>query len=254
MVHLSEMSWSKIQKAEEVLRTGDLVNVKVIGIAQGKEPGQKKISLSIKQISGDPWNTVEDQFRIGDKIKGKVTRCVKFGAFVEIAEGIEGLVHISEMSYRRVLKPEEVVSQGDSVEVMIKELDPERRRISLSMKDAEGDPWIEAPEKYSIGKSVPGIIEKKERFGFFIELEPGITGLLPKSKISSHHKPALLEKLREGDAIAVIIEEIHPDERKITLSPGDAMDEEDWRSFAQDKKKSMGSLGEKLQQALKDKK
>nr|MBC8456974.1 S1 RNA-binding domain-containing protein [Deltaproteobacteria bacterium] len=99
MVHISEMSWSKIQKAEEVLQTGDLVKVKVIGIEQGKEPGQKKISLSIKQISGDPWNNVEDQFSIGDKIKGKVTSCVKFGAFVEIAAGIEGLVHISEMSY-----------------------------------------------------------------------------------------------------------------------------------------------------------
>ncbi len=121
------------------------------------------------------------------------------------------------------------------------------------MKDAEGDPWIEVPERYTIGKSVAGIIEKKERFGFFIELEPGITGLLPKSKIASHDKPALLEKLREGDTIAVIIEEIHPDERKITLSPGDAMAEENWRSFTQDKNKSMGSLGEKLQQAFKQK-
>ncbi len=254
MVHISEMSWSKIQKAEEVVQTGDLVKVKVIGIEQGKKPGQKKISLSIKQISGDPWNNVKDQFSIGDKIKGEVTRCAKFGAFVEIAAGIEGLVHVSEMSYRRILKPEEVVSQGDSVEVMIKEIDPEKRRISLSMKDAEGDPWIEAPEKYNVGKSVAGIIEKKERFGFFIELEPGITGLLPKSKIASHHKPALLDKLREGDTIAVIIEEIHPDERKITLSPGDTTDEEDWRSFTQDKKKSMGSLGEKLQKALNQKK
>jgi len=254
MVHISEMSWSKIQKAEEVLQTGDLVKVKVIGIEQGKEPGQKKISLSIKQTSGDPWDNVRDQFSIGDKIKGKVTRCVKFGVFVEIAAGIEGLVHISEMSYRRVLKPEEVVSPGDSVEIMIKELDPEKRRISLSMKDAEGDPWIEVTERYNIGKSVSGIIEKKERFGFFVELEPGITGLLPKSKIANHDKPALLEKLREGDTIAVIIEEIHPDERKITLRPGDAMAEENWRSFTQDKKESMGSLGEKLQQALKQKK
>ena len=250
MVHLSEISWSRIEKVEDVLQPGELVKVKVLGIEQGKKPGQKKISLSIKQTLGDPWNSVADQFRIGDKIKGKVTRCVKFGAFVEIAAGIEGLVHLSEMGYRRVVKAEEVASPGDIVEVMIKEIDAEKKRVSLSIRDAEGDPWIDAPEKYPAGKSVEGTIEKKERFGFFVELEPGITGLLPKSKINSYHKPALIEKLREGDAIAVIIDQIHPDERKMTLSPRDAMDEKDWQSFTQDKQKSIGSLGEKLQQAL----
>jgi small subunit ribosomal protein S1 len=254
MVHLSEISWSRLEEAHEVLKTGDSITVKVIGIEQGKQPGQIKIALSIKQVTGDPWNSVQDKFRIGDKIRGKVTRCVKFGAFVEIAPGIEGLVHISEMSYKkRVLKAENVVAVAETVEVMIKEIDVEKRRISLSMRDAEGDPWIDIREKYTVGQCVDGTIEKKEKFGFFVVLEPGITGLLPRSKINNSHKPALIEKLRQGDAITVMVEEIHPEERKITLGPGDSTDEDDRGKFAKDTEKPIGSLGEKLQQALKSK-
>ena len=254
MVHLSEMSWSRVKNAEEVLKTGDLITVKVISLEDGKEPGQMKIALSIKQVSEDPWNSVKDRFSVGAKVKGKVTRCEKFGVFVGIEPGIEGLVHISEMSYRRVLKPEGIVKTGDSVDVMIKEIDVEKRRISLSMKDAEGDPWIDVLEKYPVGRSIEGKIEKKERFGVFVELEPGITGLLHKSKIDNFHTPALIEKLREGDAIRVVVEEIHPDERKITLSPGDSMKEDEWRDYTENEGRPLGSLGDKLLQALKSKK
>ena len=254
MVHVSEISWSRVGKVEDVLKTGDLVTVKIIGMEEGKRPGEKKLALSLKQMTGDPWDNGEGLFRTGDKIKGKVTRCVKFGAFVEIAPGIEGLVHISEMSYKkRVLKAEDVVMAGDTVEVMVKEIDIEKRRISLSMKDAEGDPWIDIFNKYKVGQSVEGIIEKKERFGYFVSLEPGITGLLPKSKIESLHQPSVIEKLGQGDAIPVVVEKIDPDERKIALSPGDTMGEEDWRKYGKNSEKPIGSLGEKLRQALKPK-
>jgi small subunit ribosomal protein S1 len=179
---------------------------------------------------------------------------VKFGAFVEIAPGIVGLVHLSEMSYKkRILKAEDIIATGETVEVMIQEIDVEKRRISLSMREAEGDLWINIQEKYRVGQSVKETVEKKEKFGYFVVLEPGITGLLPKSKINTSHKSALTEKLRQGDAITVIVEEIHPDEKKITLSPGDLMDEDDWRSFAKDRGKLIGSLGEKLKHALKSK-
>ena len=254
MVHLSELSWSRVEKAEDVLKAGDSITVKVVGIDQGKRPGEKKIALSIKQVSGDPWDSAQDEFRIGDKIMGKVTACVKFGAFVEIAPGIEGLVHISEMSYKkRVVKVEDIVAKGETVEVMIKEMDVEKRRISLSMKEAEGDPWVSIREKYTVGQSVKGVVENKENFGYFVALEPGITGLLPKSAINTFHKSTVTDKLRQGDAVTVIVKEIHPDERKITLGSGDSMDEDDWKSFAKDRGKSMGSLGEKLQAALKSK-
>ncbi len=191
----------------------------------------------------------------GDKVKGKVKQCMHFGVFVELEPGIEGLVHISEMSYKkRILKTEDVVNIGDMIDVMIKEIDHDKKRISLSMKDAEGDPWINIQEKYKTGQSVEGIVEKKEKFGYFITLEPGITGLLPKSKISKSANPASIEKLKEGDKITVAVEEIKIHDRKISLTPGDATEEDDWKKYSKESKKvSLGSLGEKLQQAMNNK-
>lgn len=254
MVHLSELGWSRVAKAEEVLSGGEVVTVKVIGMGPGKKPGQVKIALSIKQLTEDPWNNVQDEFRVGDKTRGRVTRCVKFGAFVEIAPGIEGLVHISEMSYlKRVLKAEDIVADGETVDVMIKEIDVEKKRISLSMKEAEGDPWVDIRDRIKVDQSVEGTIEKREKFGYFVRLEPGITGLLPKSKISNSNNPATIEKLKEGDRITLVVEEIRPEERRITLRPGDSAGEDDWRSYTKAEEKPIGSLGEKLQQALKSK-
>ena len=211
-------------------------------------------SLSIKQVEGDPWEGVTEKFHADDKVVGRVTRCANFGAFVEIAPGIEGLVHISEMSYRkRVLRPEEIVRSGEDVHVMIKEIDPVKKRISLSIKDAEGDPWAYVDEKYPIGELREGILEKKEKFGYFISLEPGITGLLPLSMIKNAGTSALIEKSREGSTLTVIIKEIDQAKRTITLAPGDARDEVEWKSFTKDSKKPLGAFGEKLQQALKSK-
>ena len=255
MVHISEISWARLASPDEVLHTGDTVKVKVLDIQTNEATGEKKVSLSMKQIDADPWESINERFASGDKIRGKVTRCMDFGCFVEIEPGIEGLVHISEMSYtQRVNKPQDVVSQGDIVDVMIKEIDPEKKRISLSMKDAEGDPWIDVKDKYQIAQAVEGTIEKKERFGFFISLESGITGLLPVSRIKRHHDPAAIEKMKEGERIMVVIEEIDPAQRRITLAPGDSRDEDDWRTFSKDSSEPVSSLGDKLQKALKAKK
>lgn len=253
MAHVSELSWSRVEKPEDILNQGDTVRVKVIKIEPGKKEKELKISLSVKEAEGDPWENVGEKFRAGDKVKGKVTRCAAFGAFVEIAPGIEGLVHISEMSYtKRVMKPEEAVHEGEFIDVLIKDIDLEKRRVSLSLRDAEGDPWTDIGEKYSVGQSVTGTVEKKEKFGFFITLEPGITGLLPKSKISKAASPSALGKLKEGDSVTVMIEEIHPADRKITLGTGEASDEGDWQKYAKGvKASSVGSFGEKLQQAMK---
>lgn len=255
MVHLSELSWSRVEKPTDAFETGARVPVRIIGIETGEKPERPKISLSIKQVTGDPWERVSESFKEGDKITGKVTRCAHFGVFVEIAPGIEGLVHISEMSYtKRVVKPENEVKPGETVSVVVKEIDPSKRRISLSIKDAEGDPWLEVGEKYRLGQAVEGRIEKKETFGYFVELEPGVTGLLPKSGFKKSYQPASIEKLKQGDNISVVIEEIKPDDRRITLGPGDSRDEEEWRKFAGAEETSLGSLGEKLQQALSSKK
>jgi small subunit ribosomal protein S1 len=255
MVHVSEMSWSKAAKPEALVNVADTVRVKVIGIEPDKRPGLLKISLSMKQFTEDPWISAGEQFHEGDKIQGTVTRCANFGAFVEVAPGIEGLVHISEMSYKkRVLKPEDIVTAGQTVSVLIKEVDLDKRRMSLSIRDAEGDPWIGIAEKYKIGQIVKGILEKKENFGYFVNLEPGITGLLPKSNLGKADKPAELEKLKDGDSIPVMIEAINPGDRRVTLTPAETAGEQNWQSFSDASTTSLGALGEKLQLALDKKK
>jgi small subunit ribosomal protein S1 len=243
-----------VETPADVLKEDDQVSVKVIGVDTDASGGSPKIALSIKQLEGDPWDRVTERFHAGDKVKGTVTRCADFGAFVEIAPGTEGLVHISEMSYiKRILKPEDLVTPGDTVSVLVKAVDAENKRISLSMKDAEGDPWIEVPDKYPPGKAVSGTLEKKERFGYFITLAPGITGLMPISKISKSYDAGQIEKMKPGDAITVIVEEVNPRERKISLGPGDSADGEAWQEFTKPQSGPMGALGEKLQQALQAK-
>lgn len=255
MIHISEMSWSRLERPDDVVKIGETIQVKVIGIEDDDRPDRKKIALSVKALSGDPWQSISDRFHPGDKIKGRVTRCAKFGAFVEIAPGIEGLVHISEMSYKkRIVKPEEIVRPGDTVEVMIKEYSTDDRRVALSIRDAEGDPWIEVPEKFRPGQVVEGTLEKKEKFGYFVCLEPGVTGLLPKSKISQATKPSAIEKLKEGNAITVVVDRVSVQDRKISLSPGDSANAQDWQKFAADRQSSMSSLGEKLKAAIDSRK
>jgi small subunit ribosomal protein S1 len=253
MLHVSQISWSRVHKPEDLLAPGQDVRVKVTGIETREESSQLRISLSLRDLTPDPWESVSSRLQMGEKVRGTVTRCVKFGAFVEIEPGIEGLVHISEMSYAgRVHAAQDVVTEGETVSVMIKEIDAEKRRISLSIKDAEGDPWVEVPEKYGKGKTVTGIVEKKEKFGLFIQLEPGVTGLLPKSKFDGFDDPAKARQLKAGDQVQVKVAEINPTDRKMVLVPAGTMDEGEWQPFAGDAPDSGGvsDLGEKLRRAL----
>ena len=255
MVHISELSWSRLNEPSETVHTGDTLQVKVLSIDTEKGPGSEKISLSVKQLLGDPWENASDRIIEGDIFNGRVKRCAHFGAFVEIEPGIEGLVHISEMSYiKRILKPEDIVSPGDEVAVMVKSLDLEKRRVSLSMRDAEGDPWQTISEKYKVGQVVSGTIEKAENFGYFISLEPGITGLLPKSKIGQSAEQVAISKLKTGIAIEVTIENVDRKKRRITLTPGDVAEQGEWRQFRPKVSSSMGELGQKLKKALADSK
>ncbi len=257
MIHISELGWKRVEKPEDAVSEGDMVKVVVLGIEEtGDKARPVKISLSMKSAMGDPWETISERYREGDKIRGTVTRCADFGAFVEIEDGIEGLVHISELSYKRVIRAEDVVTPGESVAVTIKGIDIPARRISLSMKDAEGDPWVDILAQYKEGQSIKGRIEKKEKFGYFIELEPGIVGLLPISKIKGSPVAQEVEKLRTDNSITVVIETIDTHQRKISLGLGDAPDANDWKSYnegrGEQQKASggMGALGEKLRAAL----
>ncbi|MBU2480765.1 MAG: S1 RNA-binding domain-containing protein, partial [Proteobacteria bacterium] len=253
MVHISELSWSRIEKPEEIVKTGENVTVKILKIEPGKDSGSKKISLSMRQASENPWDTVSTRFHVGDQFTGKVVRLAAFGAFVEIAPGVDGLVHISEMSHtKRVLRPEDEVGQGDQVQVVVKSIDMDSKRISLSMKDAHGDPWTGIGTKYPVGSVVEGVLEKKEKFGLFITLEPGITGLMPASNISNAADPSVFEKLRPSDSIQVMIQTVDEEQRRITLGSPDQKDQDNWKQFAQEQKSSsFGSLGDVFQKAMK---
>lgn len=254
MVHISELSWSRVEKPEEAIRPGDRVQVKVLSIDAQAGTAREKIALSVKQVTGDPWADVFDRFQPGDIINGKVTRCAPFGAFIEIAPGIEGLVHISEMSFvKRVQKPSDIVTAGEPVTVMVKTIDGENRRISLSIRDTEGDPWAEVHEKYPAGRIVTGIVEKKEKFGYFVALEPGITGLLPKSKIGQATDPKAYDTIKPGGSITVVIDSVDSQNRKMTLAPGHGDAVDDWQKYAGGPPAALSPLAEKLRVALSGK-
>lgn len=253
LVHVSELSWAHLEDPAEIFRPGDSVRVKVLGMSEA-EKGGTKFSLSIKQVGDDPWQQALP-FEVNQKISGKVVRLAKFGAFIELAPGIEGLVHLSEMSYvKRVMRPEEAVTLGESVFVLIKEIDLNSRRISLSMKEAEGDPWAAASEKFKPGSRVEGVVEKKADFGLFINLEPGITGLMPKSEIAKSEKPAEIESLKKGDKLMIVVKELNVTARKVTLTPADAEDSDEWRQFTAEASPAFGSMADKLKLAMEKKK
>lgn len=261
LVHISALGYARVQHPEEAVSVGQKVQTKIIGIETHEKSGNLKISLSMKELAQDPWDTVAATFNEGDKVTGRVVRLADFGAFVEIAPGIDGLVHVSEVSYtKRIHKPSDMVAEGDTVSVQIKGIDLEQRRISLSMKDAEGDPWLDIEEKYAPGQIVEGTVEKQEQFGIFINLEPGITGLLPKSVLARSEKAREFEKLRPGDTAAVTIGQVKVQERKISLSTGDEKEVEDWKQFQPKREAStsasggFGSLGDMLQEAMNKKK
>ncbi|WP_035276738.1 S1 RNA-binding domain-containing protein [Desulforegula conservatrix] len=258
MVHISELSWSRTEKPEDVVRVGDNVDVALIKTEKTAD-NQLRISLSIKKIAEDPMLSAANRFTAGDIVSAKITRLTQFGAFAEIEPGVEGLIHVSEMSYtKRVHKPSDMVSSGDVVQVSIKSVDPETKKISLSMKAAEGDPWALAAENFKPGSAVEGTVEKKEAFGLFIKLAPGVTGLLPKSIINESSDSAKVLGMKPGDKIQVFVGELNIKDRKISLRlTGSEDTKDDWKNHAksqQNENQSMGSFGEKLAELMKNKK
>ncbi|MFH2058823.1 MAG: 30S ribosomal protein S1 [Pseudomonadota bacterium] len=256
MVHISELSWSRVENASDVVAPGDRVSVKILKIESGEKEDTYKISLSVKQTIDSPWESMDTLFHVGDQVSGKVVRLTKFGAFVELAPGVDGLVHISEMSHtRRVLKADDVVAMGDQVQVVVKSIEMDSQRISLSIKDALDDPWMGATAKYEINSKVQGILEKKETFGLFIRLEPGITGLMPSSNLNGAANRSDYDKLKPGDTVEVMIQAIDEEQRRITLTSPDQKESDDWKQFSGDKKASETSTMESLfLEAMKKKK
>jgi small subunit ribosomal protein S1 len=255
MAHISELSWSRVEKPDEVIQTGDLVSVKLLKI-ENQEEDNPKISLSMKQIDSNPWENMGTAFAPGDQVSGNVVRLTSFGAFVELTPGVDGLVHISEMSHtRRVVRPEDEVQDGEQVQVVIKAIDMDSKRISLSIKDALGDPWTGVVAKYPLGSIVDGTLEKRETFGLFVKLEPGVTGLMPMSNIRNASPGTDYDKLKPGDQVQVLVQEVDEDKRRITLAPPDQKDPDNWKQFAREKKdNSLNTMESLFLEAMKKKK
>lgn len=217
LVHISEVSWERAEKLNESFQVGQEVEVLVLKIEKKQPIRNSKISLSIKQVIDNPWNSVSEKFSIGQSIQGKVTRIVNFGAFVELIPGVEGLVHISEMSWiKRVHHPSEIVQEGNIVQVNILSIDEKKKSISLSLKDISNDPWRDVEYRFPVGSEVTGTVAKKSRFGYFIDLAEGVTGLLVFANIAPDKK----ESLNAGDSVIVMIDSVDPENRRISLSYG----------------------------------
>ena len=214
LVHVKDLSYTHVNKPSEVLTAGQNVQVKVLKIDTEKE----RISLGLKQVQPDPWEGVETRYQTGAQVSGKVTRTANFGAFVELEPGIEALLPMSEMSWRRVTKPNEVVQEGDNIRAAVLNVDPAKRRISLSLKQAQGDPWVGAERKYEVQSVVEGKVHSTTDFGAFIELEPGVEGLVHISELSDRRVNQVTDVLNVGDQKRFRVLEVNEEQRKIRLS------------------------------------
>jgi small subunit ribosomal protein S1 len=227
LLHVTDMSWSRIKHPSEVCRAGDDVEVKVLRVDFDSE----KIALGLKQKEASPWDDIEAMFPVNSRIHGSVVNLVAYGAFVRLADGVEGLVHVSEMSWRkRINHPSEVVTVGEEIEVIVLEIDKNKQEISLGIKQIEVNPWELVSEKYPIGTIVTGTVRNITNYGGFIEIEPGIDGLLHVSDISWTEKIAHpSEKYKKGDEVECMVLDIDKEKQRISIGVKQ-MHEDPWQT------------------------
>jgi small subunit ribosomal protein S1 len=216
LVHVTELSWVKrINKPGEMLKVGDEIEAVVLGI----QKDDQKISLSVRQLDPNPWDMVRHNYPVGARVRGKVRNLTSYGAFVELEEGIDGMVHVSDMSWtRKINHPSEMVKKGDEIDAIVLDVDPEQQRISLGMKQLANDPWDEIDTHFKIGDLVTGSVSKVTSYGAFVELKEGIDGLVHISQISEERIEKVKDVLNAGDEIKARVIKIDRDERRIGLS------------------------------------
>ena len=215
LLHITDMSWGRINHPSELVKVGDKIEVKILSF----DKESMKVSLGLKQKDANPWVDVDQKFPIGSKVKGRVVNVVPYGIFVELSRGIEGLVHISEISWsKRVTNPAEIFKTGDMVDVMVLNVDKEHEKISLGIKQTESNPWIGIENRYKVGQKIKGIVRNLTEFGAFVELEEGIDGLIHVSDMSwtrkVNHPKDILKKGQEVDAVVLMVDQVN---RKLSL-------------------------------------
>jgi len=225
LVHVSEISWTKrIARASDVLNLGDEVGVVVLNV----NPAEQKIALGIRQTEENPWDTVQERYPVGSRVSGTVRNFTSYGAFVELESGIDGMIHVSDMSWtRKINHPSEMLEKGQAVEAVVLEVDPENKRISLGLKQAQEDPWNTIAARYRIGQLVKGKVAKVASFGAFVEIEEGVDGLVHISQISDQHVAKVTDALQVGQDVEARVIRIDRDDRRIGLSIKAAGMEED---------------------------
>ena len=215
LIHRSELGWGRFDHPKEVVKVGDEVRAKVLSVDKERE----RVNLSIKALSPDPWQTASEKYEVGQRIKGKVVGLTPFGAFIEIEPGLEGLIHITEMSWtKRPRHPSDVLKDGEDVEAVVLRLDPEQRRLSLGLRQTLPDPWKELPEKFPPGTVVKGKITGVTDFGVFVEIEDGIEGLVHISELDYEHIENPGEKFKKGDELEVVVLNIDATDQRVSLS------------------------------------
>jgi len=230
LLHITDMSWGRVGHPSEVVDIGQSVDVKVLDIDWDRE----RISLGLKQLLPYPWTDIDKKYPIGSRVHGKVVSITNYGAFVELEKGVEGLVHISEMSWTRNIRhPSKLVTIGDEIEAVVLKVDPQEEKISLGMKQIEEDPWLSLPMQYPTGTTLAGKVRNLTSFGAFVEIEPGIDGLVHVSDMSwtrrVEHPSEIVEK---GEEVQVMVLDIDSDQKRISLGIKQLLDDP-WPGIAQ---------------------
>ena len=237
LLHITDMTWGRLGHPSELLKVGQEIDVQVLDINKEKE----RVSLGLKQTQKNPWDKIEERYPIGTKVKGKITNLVPYGAFVEVEEGVEGLIHVSELSWtKRITRPSDVLSLGQEVEAIVLGVNKEEQKISLGVRQLEPNPWDEIEHKYMIGKQVKGIVRNMTAYGAFVELEEGIDGMIHVSDLSWTRKinhPS--EILKKADEIEAVVIDIDKTNQRISLGIKQ-LETDPWKEI--DQKYKIGDL------------
>jgi small subunit ribosomal protein S1 len=219
LLHVSDISWGRVNKPADVLSVGQQIEVKVLKLAN--EGDKRRISVGLKQLQSHPWDALSQKYKVGDRVRGTVSKLMDFGAFIELEPGIEGLIHISEMSWSKgkVRKPGDVVKPGETVEAVILGINAAERRISLGLKQALGDPWVDVPQRFPLGSEAEGPVSSLTKFGAFVQISDGVEGMIHVSEISAEKRIGMpAEVLRVGQVVKVLVIGVDPEKRQMKLS------------------------------------
>ncbi|AEE23459.1 30S ribosomal protein S1 [Paraglaciecola chathamensis] len=240
LLHITDMAWKRVKHPSEIVNVGDEINVKVLKFDKEKS----RVSLGMKQMGNDPWQEIAERYPEGSKLSGAVTNLTDYGCFVEIEDGVEGLVHVSEMDWtNKNIHPSKVVNLGDTVEVMVLEIDEERRRISLGLKQCKPNPWEEFAKAQSKGDKVSGKIKSITDFGIFIGLDGGIDGLVHLSDISWNKTGEdAVREYKKGDEISAVVLQVDPERERISLGVKQ-IEEDPFNQYLTDTKKGTIVVG-----------